>query len=162
MPAKTSAASANCGTHPGLTNADTSIAGRLAAVSRLTNSILSAVEIAACSFCRPSRGPTSTMVTRRPRRVVRFTALHEIYQSRFGLHEIAVAAVHSSDSGVGWGAYRQLHLHRFENDDGVALFHRRAWLHEDSNDRCRHRRRERLGGLAARRAWTARRRRRKT
>ena len=64
MPANTSAASAICGTHFGLTNADTSIAGRRAAVNRSTNSILFAVLIVAGSFWSPSRGPTSTIVTR--------------------------------------------------------------------------------------------------
>ena len=64
MPANTSAASAICGTHFGLTNADTSITACPAALNRLTNSILSAVETLARSFCNPSRGPTSTTVTR--------------------------------------------------------------------------------------------------
>ncbi len=64
MPANTSAASAICGTHFGLTNADTSITGRRAAVNRSTNAILSVVLTAADSFCSPSRGPTSTTVTR--------------------------------------------------------------------------------------------------
>src|ERR1700722_5912484 len=69
MPAKTAAASAICGTHFALTNADTSMTGRSAALRRSTNEILSAVEIDACSFCRPSRGPTSTTVIRRPQKL---------------------------------------------------------------------------------------------
>ena len=59
IPRKTSAASAICGTHFGLTNADTSIAGRPAVVKRSTNAILSVVATFAASFCSPSRGPTS-------------------------------------------------------------------------------------------------------
>jgi hypothetical protein len=50
MPAKTCSASASCGTHFGLTNADTSIAVWPAALSRSTNAILSAVETGATSF----------------------------------------------------------------------------------------------------------------
>ena len=64
MPANTSAASAIWGTHLGLTNADTSMTGRCAALRRLMSSILSAVGTSARSFCRPSRGPTSTIVMR--------------------------------------------------------------------------------------------------
>jgi len=48
--------------------AETSITGSCAAVSRFTNSILSAVETATPSFWSPSRGPTSTTVMCRPRR----------------------------------------------------------------------------------------------
>ena len=50
MPANTSAASAICGTHFGLTNADTSITGSPAALSRSTNAILSAVGHCRVSF----------------------------------------------------------------------------------------------------------------
>src|SRR5215218_3663218 len=64
MPANTSDASAICGTHFGLTNADTSMTGSPAALSRSMNAILSAVETGGPSFCRPSRGPTSTKLTR--------------------------------------------------------------------------------------------------
>ena len=64
MPAKTSPASAICGTHFGLTNAATSITGSPAALKRSTNATLSAVLTEAASFCSPSRGPTSTTVTR--------------------------------------------------------------------------------------------------
>ena len=63
MPAKTPLASAICGTHFGLTKAETSIAGRPDADSRFTKATLSTVWTAAASFCSPSRGPTSTMVT---------------------------------------------------------------------------------------------------
>jgi hypothetical protein len=59
MPANTSDASAICGTHFGLTNAETSMTGSRASLSRSTNVILSGVETLACSFCSPSRGPTS-------------------------------------------------------------------------------------------------------
>ena len=62
--AKTSRASASCGTRSGRTNDVTSTTGRPAAASRSTKATLSAVAIRAASFCRPSRGPTSTIVTR--------------------------------------------------------------------------------------------------
>src|SRR5881394_3276313 len=90
MPANTSAVSAICGTHFGLTKAPTSITGRRAADRRLTNSILSAVETRACSFCSPSRGPTSTMVTR----------TLELYQRGVRRHELAFAATDCRDDAV--------------------------------------------------------------
>src|ERR1700676_4984933 len=85
IPAKTSAASAICGTHFALTNADTSMTGRSAALRRSTNEILSAVEIEACSFCRPSRGPTSTTVIRRPRKLVISIVAFSIQHFAFGI-----------------------------------------------------------------------------
>ena len=59
MPAITSALSAICGTHLGLTKLVTSISFRPAACRRCTNSILTAEGTGCFSFCRPSRGPTS-------------------------------------------------------------------------------------------------------
>ena len=63
MPLNTSPASANCGTHLGLTNPLTSISIRPAVASRSTRSILSATDITPGSFWRPSRGPTSVILT---------------------------------------------------------------------------------------------------
>src|SRR6186713_2614110 len=65
MPAMTSAASAICGTHFGDTKLVTSISRRPACCSRCTSSILTAAGTICFSFCRPSRGPTSTSLTLR-------------------------------------------------------------------------------------------------
>ena len=65
MPANTSAASAICGTHFGLTNADTSMtrqAGRAQPVDE--GDLVGGRHGARASFCRPSRGPTSKTRTR--------------------------------------------------------------------------------------------------
>jgi hypothetical protein len=64
MRAITSALSAICGTHFGDTNAVASTTGRPAAESRSISSTLTAVAIETFSFCSPSRGPTSTSLTR--------------------------------------------------------------------------------------------------
>src|SRR6476659_2593141 len=64
MPFSTAALSAICGTHFGLTKLVTSISRRPAACRRWTSSILTAASTVCFSFCRPSRGPTSTRVTR--------------------------------------------------------------------------------------------------
>src|SRR5688572_14936662 len=63
MPANTSAASASCDTHFGLTKLVASIVRRPVADSRSISSIFAAVGTIAFSFCSPSRGPTSTMRT---------------------------------------------------------------------------------------------------
>src|SRR6266849_5889092 len=97
MPAKTSAASAIWGTHFGLTNAETSMTGSLAAPRRLTNSILSAVETETCSFCRPSRGPTSTMVTFRPRKdLTSIPGSRQFEVDRVRLHELTLATAYGA------------------------------------------------------------------
>src|SRR5690606_18084555 len=64
MRAMTSAASAICGTHLGDTNEVASTLGNPAAVRRSTSSTLMSVEMISFSFCRPSRGETSTILTR--------------------------------------------------------------------------------------------------
>jgi hypothetical protein len=92
MPAKTCAASAICGTHFGDTNADTSITWWPALERRSTNAILSAVAIGVFSFCRPSRGPTSTTVTRPGA-----CTLFELQEVHAGLHQFALHAMNGLD-----------------------------------------------------------------
>jgi hypothetical protein len=62
-PAITSAWSAICGTHLGLTKAVASIVRWPQAARRRISSSLTAVGTLCFSFCSPSRGPTSTMRT---------------------------------------------------------------------------------------------------
>src|SRR5678816_3148609 len=132
MPAKTSAASAICGTHFGLTKADTSIARWPAPLSASTKAILSAVPIAAASFCSPSRGPTSTMVT--------LAGLLKVDQAPVGLHQFAGTAVDRLDAAVGRRAHRQFHLHGLEHDQDVALRDAVSGRDLDGDDRRGHRR----------------------
>src|SRR5579862_4268436 len=70
---KTSSASASWGTQEGFTKLDTSTVLRPASRSRRTNSALTRAATIVASFCRPSRGPTSQIVTgpRRSRRARR-------------------------------------------------------------------------------------------
>lgn len=63
MREKTVELSAICGTHFGETKEVTSITGRRAADRRLIRSILVLDGTSFDSFCRPSRGPTSTILT---------------------------------------------------------------------------------------------------
>ena len=85
-PRATSTPSAICGTRFGSTNAATSIAGSPAADSRSMNATLSAVAIGACSFCRPSRGPTSTTRTSAQPSSRRSC---DLQQADAGLHQFA-------------------------------------------------------------------------
>src|SRR4249919_3957965 len=101
MPAKTSAASASCGTHFGLTKLVASMLCRPAADRRSINAILSAVAMIAFSFCRPSRGPTSTMRTRlwRAWGGIAISGLQR-HQYGIGLDEIAGRGAHFGDGAV--------------------------------------------------------------
>src|SRR5471032_3477284 len=63
MPAMTSALVAICGTHFGDTNDAASMLAKPALVRRSTSSIFTSAGTLSFSFCRPSRGPTSTILT---------------------------------------------------------------------------------------------------
>src|SRR4051794_18831552 len=147
MPAKTSAASAICGTHFGLTKAETSIARRPAADNRSLNAILSPVATAALSFCNPSRGPTSTTVTRAGNGMAhsmrRQPPLFEFDERNAGLDQVPGLAVHSGDDPVSRSAHGQLHLHRLENDEHIPLADAIAGRRVHPNDAGGHGRRER-------------------
>src|SRR5262245_42047620 len=142
LPANTPAASAIWGTHFGLTNAETSMTPWPASLRRSTNAILSAVAIRAASFWSPSRGPTSTMRTR-VGIVIVVRGSFELDQADVRLDEVAGLAAHGLDSAVAGGAYRQLHLHRFEHDKSLARGNLITGRHLEADDRRRTRRRQR-------------------
>src|SRR5689334_1578974 len=109
MRSSTSVWSAICGTHFGETKAVASTAGSPASARRSISSSLTAVGTSPGSFCRPSRGPTSTMRT----------FLFKGDQLRAFEHLLAGAVVdllHPSRRGRGDGV---LHLHRLEDQQGV-------------------------------------------
>ena len=115
MPANTSAASAICGTHFGLTNAD-DLDHRQAGGGQPIDErdLVRRSAIAAASFCRPSRGPTSTTVTRgRPHGCSSTSACPACTSS-------PSRQCTACDRAVGGRTHRQLHLHRFEHDQDVA------------------------------------------
>ncbi len=64
MRRKTSSPSASCGIDRGETNAVASITERPEAESASTNATFTSAGTTAASFWRPSRGPTSTTVTK--------------------------------------------------------------------------------------------------
>src|SRR5471030_700840 len=63
MPAMTSALVAICGTHFGDTNDAASMLAKPALLKRSTSAIFTSAGTLSFSFCRPSRGPTSTILT---------------------------------------------------------------------------------------------------
>ncbi len=69
------AVSAICGTHFGDTKLVASTAGSPASVRRSMSSTLTSVGTTPGSFCRPSRGPTSTIFTRFGKRIIVFLSL---------------------------------------------------------------------------------------
>ena len=92
MRAITSALSAICGTHFGDTNAVASTAGRPASDRRSISSTLIAVGIVCFSFCRPSRGPTSTIFT---------CCRQHGHRSSVSMREFALAPTLSRSRGGG-------------------------------------------------------------
>src|SRR5690349_3325778 len=115
--ASTAAVSAICGTHFGETKLPASIDLRPAASSFSMSATLVAVGSVACSFCSPSRGPTSHMRTSRGSVIAR---LLERDQLGALLDQVAGAVVDAGeDAGLG-RRDRVLHLHRLEHHQRLA------------------------------------------
>ena len=108
------------------------------------------------SFCRPSRGPTSTTVTRAGNGMAHSMRTHrpllEVDERNAWLDQVAGRAVHSGHRPVGRRAHRQLHLHRFEYDQRIALPDAIARRSVHPNDARRHRRGE--GATWGSRSWS--------
>ena len=127
----TSAASASCGTHFGLTKLVTSIRSKPQSDSRSTSPILACVSISRFSFCRPSRGAISTMETRFGRHDPRHHASSGFSDQQHGALAglIALADMQAFHDAVAPRRQRQLHLHRFHDDQRIALRNHVAFLH---------------------------------
>src|SRR5690606_36620912 len=117
MPAKTSAASASCGTHFGLTKLVASIERRLVAESRSTRAILSALLTRAGSFWSPSRGPTSTIRTC----AAVATSILQREQDGVGVDEVALARQQPGHHAVARRLEREFHLHRLHHQQLLPL-----------------------------------------
>src|SRR5215207_4341986 len=128
MRSSTSVWSAICGTHFGETNAVASTAGRPASARRSMSSSLTAVGTSPGSFCKPSRGPTSTMRTR----------LFKRHQLRTFKHLLAGGVVNLLHHPVARRRDGVLHLHRLEDQERIALADPRARLRQHLDDFARH------------------------
>src|SRR3712207_1265879 len=116
MRAKTSAVSAICGTHLAETKLPASIAFNPVAERRSISSTLISSGTVFASFCRPSRGPTSTMRTRSGSRI---SALRRFQPDQLGpvLDQIADGEIDRGDHAVGGRDDGMLHLHRLERHE---------------------------------------------
>src|SRR5688572_21873161 len=121
MRSSTSVWSAICGTHFGDTKAVASTAGSPALARRSMSSSFTAVGTSAFSFCRPSRGPTSTNRTESGI----FISLQRD-QLRSFEHLLARAVMHFLHHTVGRGGDGVLHLHRLQDEKRLALRHFRT------------------------------------
>src|SRR4051812_14464783 len=151
MRAITDALSAICGTHFGDTNAVASIAVKPVRVNRSISSTLMSVGTMPFSFCRPSRGPTSTSFTRAGSAMMQSADVHEARGHRVSprapvferamlsalqeVHELRTFGdllthreAESLDPAVGGCSDRVLHLHRFEDQQRRILLDVRARL----------------------------------
>src|SRR5919202_3912486 len=142
---KTSSASAIRGTALGCTNDVTSIHGKPASDSRSTKRTLTSVGMGAGSFCSPSRGPTSTIRTRRGRASAMplLYVLGLVVRAKGEQARAAADLVAHLDAHLGHDARVRrldhvLHLHRFEHDQRLVLDHALAGLHRHPDHAGRH------------------------
>src|SRR5512134_1453854 len=129
----TSVWSAICGIHLGETNAVASTAGSPAPASRSMSSTFTSVETCPGSFCSPSRGPTSTILT----------ASSKGDQLRAFEHLLAGAVVDFLHHTVGGRDDRVLHFHGLEYQERLATRHLHAGRSQHLDDLARHGRRKR-------------------
>src|SRR5882724_2765716 len=132
-----------CGIAFGDTNAPTSTVCSPAPISASTKAMRAATLTGVFSFCRPSRGPTSTMRTE---------SLMMISQScsrsgrlDFGefdafLHDIADLAFYHFQHACEWRTQGLLHLHHFKCENRRALLQRGAHFSQQRHHRARQRR----------------------
>src|SRR5262245_35501387 len=121
MRSSTSVWSAICGTHLGDTNAVASTAGRPASARRSISSSFTPVGTSRGSFCSPSRGPTSTILTN----------LSKGNQLDSFEHLVSGGVVHLLHYAVGGRGNGVLHLHRLQYQERLALRHLRPCLGHD-------------------------------
>src|SRR5260221_7997180 len=141
MRPSTSVWSPICEIHSAETKAVPATAGSPASASCSISSTFTAVGTSRGSFCRPSRGPTSTIFTR-SFKADELRALEHLVAR--GVVDFLHHAVCRRRDGV-------LHLHRLEHQKRVALRHPSTRLRHHLDDPAGHRRGERartrvLGG----------------
>src|SRR5882724_5935548 len=131
-----------CGIAFGDTKAPTSTVCKPAPTSASMNAMRSAALTGVFSFCRPSRGPTSTM------RTLSFMTVSFRYGFDFRefdtfLHDIANLAFDRFQHAGKRRAQGLLHLHHLEGEDRRALLERRTFIRQQ----CHHGTRKRGNDL---------------
>src|SRR5216683_3037463 len=109
-----------CGIAFGDTKAPTSTVCSPASTSASMNAMRSATLTGVFSFCRPSRGPTSTMRTE-SLMLVSLTCGLDLGEFDALLHDIADLALYHFEDAGEWCAQGLLHLHDFKGEDRGAL-----------------------------------------
>src|SRR5437763_5417340 len=155
MARKTSSASAMRGTALGCTNEVTSIHAKPASESRSTKRTLASVGMAAGSFWSPSRGPTSTMRTRRGRPplirllyVLRLVRRADREQARATGDLFANLNAYVGDHASMRRLDHMLHLHRFEHHQRLVLDHVLTHFNRNPDHAAWHRRGKPPGATA--------------
>src|SRR5690606_21201479 len=138
MPLNTSVASASCGIHFGETKLVTSTVSRPVSVSRSMNAILVAAGTTALSFCKPSRGPTSTILILSGNIMALSSFRPNIHQRRFRFHHVAFAVKQLLDGARDACLDGDFHLHAFHDEQRLPGFHLVAFLHVYRDDSARH------------------------
>src|SRR5690625_4651300 len=108
--------------------------------SRLINSILVAGGTMARSFCKPSRGPTSTMRTKLSLVVESVMNILEVDQHGVGIDEFAFVGRYTLDGAGTRRLQGQFHFHRLHDDEVLAFLDAVADPGLDDDDAARHRR----------------------
>src|SRR4051794_4533995 len=133
MPRNTWSEPIICGIAFGDTNAPTSTVCRPAPTSASMKAMRSATPTAVFSFCRPSRGPTSTMRTGSlmPPSLAQWFDFGEFDALADDVADLAFDGLQHARKGRAQGL---LHLHDFEGQDRSALLERIALLREQRHD----------------------------
>src|SRR5579872_529237 len=116
--------------------------GSPASDSASMNAILRSVGTVTDSFCSPSRGPTSTIVTRfgSELKTAATSALCDLRDDVAGGDAAAFAYRQRAHRAAVGRDDAVLHLHRLHDDDDLQRFDRASRLYEHLRDRTRHRR----------------------
>src|ERR687893_2786666 len=148
MAAITSSAPAICGTFLGFTKLAASTRETPAAASMSQSLARTSGERIISSFCRPSRGPTSTNCTRigsppsDPSLVAPTLLLRYLREHGPARDEGALAVGQRSDPAGAGSYYGLLHLHGLEDEEQLPLLYLFALAHQHPHHRPRHRGRQ--------------------
>src|SRR5450631_831444 len=139
MPRSTWSEFTICGIAFGDTKAPTSTVCSPAPTRAPMKAMRSATLTGVFSFCRPSRGPTSTMRTKSLMLISR-SCRFDFGEFDAFLHDIADLAFYRLQHAGEWRAQGLLHLHHFKRENGCALLQPRAHFRQQGHDGTRQRR----------------------
>src|SRR3984893_4251388 len=133
MPRSTASEFTICGIAFGDTKAPPSTVCSPAPTSASMKAMRSATLTGVFSFCRPSRGPTSTMRTKSLMLISR-SCRFDFGEFDAFLHDIADLAFYRLQHAGEWRAQGLLHLHHFKRENGRALHQPRAHFRQQGHN----------------------------